>query len=180
MSTYSLKEYSDNFSKKSGILWQYCRYELVLDANNAMTDFTVATYITHLFKIKEKITGKTGNNSKKNVEIMVPLRYLSNIWRTLQMYLINGEIYFDLISLKKCIIVPTNVANQGGTLSVTDTRFYVPVLTLSTQDNAKLLEQLKLGFKRTINWNTYQSKKINRKTKTIFRLLNLSMFLRSE
>ena len=121
-----------------------------------MTDFTVATYITHLFKIKEKITGKTGNDSKKNVEIMVPLKYLSNIWRTLQMYLINGEIDFDLICLKKYIIVPTNVANQGGTFSVTDTRLYVPVLTLSTQNNAKLLEQLKIGFERTINWNKYQ------------------------
>ena len=53
----------------------------------------------------------------------------------------------------------TDVENQGATFSITDTKLYVPVVTLSTQDNAKLLEQLKSGFKRTINWNKYQSKK---------------------
>ena len=55
--------------------------------------------------------------------------------------------------------MPTAVANQGPTFSITDTKLYVPVVTLSTQDNTKLLEQLKSGFKRTINWNKYQSKK---------------------
>ena len=55
-------------------------------------------------------------------------------------------------------MVATNIANQGATFSVTDTKLYVPVVTLSTQDNAKLLEQLKSGFKRTINWNKYQGK----------------------
>ena len=52
----------------------------------------------------------------------------------------------------------TNVENQGATFSITDTKLYVPVVTLSTQENAKLLEQLKSGFKRTINWNKYQAK----------------------
>ena len=55
--------------------------------------------------------------------------------------------------------MPTAVANQDPTFSITDTKLYVPVVTLSTQDNTKLLEQLKSGFKRTINWNKYQSKK---------------------
>ena len=52
----------------------------------------------------------------------------------------------------------TNVAAQTATYSVTDTKLYVPVVTLSPQDNVKLLEQLKSGFKRTINWNKYQTK----------------------
>ena len=55
-------------------------------------------------------------------------------------------------------IVATDIVNQGTTFTITDTKLYVPVVTLSTQDNAKLLEQLKSGFKRTINWNKYQSK----------------------
>ena len=66
----------------------------------------------------------------------------------------------------------TDVADQGATFSITNTKLCVLVVTLSTQDNANLLDQLKSGFKRTINWNKYQSQKINRKTKPISRLLN--------
>ena len=107
---------------------------------------------------------------------MVPLKYLSNFWRNLEMPLINCEINFHLDWSEKCVIAATDVANQGATFLITDTKLYVPVVTLSTQDNAKLLEQLKSGFKRTINWNKYQSKKINRKTKSIFRLPTWSKF----
>ena len=57
-----------------------------------------------------------------------------------------------------CVIVSTNVANQNATFAITDTKLYVPVVTLSTQDNTKLLQQLKSGFKRVINWNRYLSK----------------------
>ena len=57
-----------------------------------------------------------------------------------------------------CVIVCTAVANQGATFSITDTKLCVPIVILSAQDNAKLLEKLKLGFKKTINWDKYQSK----------------------
>ena len=57
-----------------------------------------------------------------------------------------------------CVIVSTNNTNQGATFAITETEIYVPVVTLSTQDNAKLLQQLKSGFKRIINWNKYLSK----------------------
>ena len=66
----------------------------------------------------------------------------------------------------------TDVGDQGATFSITDKKLCVQVVTLSTQDNANLLDQLKSSFKRTINWNKYQSQKINRKTKPISRLLN--------
>ena len=65
-----------------------------------------------MLKIKEKITGQTGGNGTKNVEIMVPLKYLSNFWRTLEMALIYCEINIDLNWSKNCVIVATNVANQ--------------------------------------------------------------------
>ena len=74
------------------------------------------------------------------------------------MPLINCEVNLDLNWSENCVIVVTNVAAQATTFSITDTKIYVPVVTLSTEDNAKLLEQLKSGFKRTINWNKYQSK----------------------
>ena len=83
---------------------------------------------------------------------MVPLKYLSNFWRTLEMALINCEVNLILIWSANCVIVYTNIAYQGATFEITETKLYVPVVTLSTQDNAKLLQQLKSGFKRIINW----------------------------
>ena len=82
---------------------------------------------------------------------MVPLKYLSNFWRTLKIPLINWEFNVELNWSKKCVIVATAVVAAVAKL-------YVPVVNSSTQDNAKLLKQLKSGFKRTINWNKYQSK----------------------
>ena len=80
-------------------------------------------------------------------------------WKTLEMPLINCKINLDLNWSKNCSIAVTDVANEVITFSITDTKLYFPVVTLSTEDNPKLLEQLKSGFKRTINWNKYQSKR---------------------
>ena len=110
-------------------------------------------------KLKRK-TGKTGNNDRKNIEIMVPLKNLSIFWRTLEMPLINSEMKLDLNWSEKCVTVATAVANQGAKFSITDLKFLVPDVPLSTQDNAKLLEQLKSGFKRILYWNKYQSIKL--------------------
>ena len=89
---------------------------------------------------------------------MVPLKYLSVSWRTLEMSLINCEVNLILKWSKNCVIVYTDVANQNAKFEISDTKLYVPVVTLSTQDNPKLLQQLKSGFKRVINWNRYLSK----------------------
>ena len=77
---------------------------------------------------------------------MVPLKYLSNFWRTLEMPLSNSEINLILTSSTNSAVVSTNVANQNATFEITDTKLYVPVVTLSTQENSKLLHQLKSGF----------------------------------
>ena len=71
---------------------------------------------------------------------------------------INCEINLILTWSTNCVIVSTNVANQNATFEITDTKLYVPVVTLSTQGNSKLLQQLKSGFKRIISWNKYLSK----------------------
>ena len=89
---------------------------------------------------------------------MVPLLYLSNFWKTFEMPLITCEVNLILTWSANCIIIYTNVANQILTFTITETNLYVPVVTLSTQDNAKLLPQLKNGFKRTISWNKYLAK----------------------
>ena len=89
---------------------------------------------------------------------MIPLKDLNNSWRTLEMRIINCEINLILIWSANCVIVSTDVANQVTTFTITETRLYVPVVTLSTNDNVKLLTQLKSDFERTINWNKYLSK----------------------
>ena len=71
---------------------------------------------------------------------------------------INCEISLILTWCANCVIVYTNVANQSATFAITETKLYVPVVTSSTQDNAKLLQQLKSGFERVINWNKYLPK----------------------
>ena len=86
---------------------------------------------------------------------MVPLKYLSNFWRTLEMQLINCEDNLILTCSSTCVI--TN-STGAGTFKMIDTKLYVPVATLSTQDNSKLLQQLNSGFKRVISWNKYLSK----------------------
>ena len=89
---------------------------------------------------------------------MVPLKYLSNSWRTLEMPLINCEVNLILTWSSTCVLVATNAVNQNATFAITNTKLYVPVVTLSTQENTKFLQQLKSGFKRVINWNKYLSK----------------------
>ena len=138
MPMHNLIEYSDNYSKTSGSLWQYYRDE----PNDNLAD-------SESFKPKTKITGKNraaGNG--KDVEIMVPLKCLSNFWRTLEMPLINCEANLILTWSSTCVITNSTCA---GTFEITDTKLNVPVVTLSTQDNSKLLQQLKSGFKRGIN-----------------------------
>ena len=129
----------DNCSNTSGSLWQYYR-----DEPNAF--FTESGS----FKFKARITGSSPDD--KNVEIMLkifkialPLKYLE---RTLEMLLINREINLILTWSENCA---TSFATRKITFAITDTKIYVPIVTLSTQDNAKLLEQLKSSFKRTIN-----------------------------
>ena len=145
MSMYNLIEYSTAYARTSGSLWQYYRNE----PNDNLAN-------SELFKSKMKIKGKTpAAGNEKDAEIMVPLKYLSNFWRTLEMPLINCEFNFILTWSSSCVI--TNSTGEG-TFAITDTKLCVPVVTLSTQDNSKLLQQLKSGFERVINWNKYLSK----------------------
>ena len=95
MPMHNLIEYSDNYSKTSGSLWQYCKDIPAVDNNGAIVDFNGAN-ATDSFNFKTKITGQTAaNNNNGNiagrvdVEIMVPLKYLSNFWRTLEIVKLN-------------------------------------------------------------------------------------------
>ena len=91
MPIYNLIEYSDNYAKTTGSLWQYCKDIPARNANDEIIIFAEGN-TTDSFNFKVKIKGGTGNNGTKDVEIMVPLKYLSNFWRTLEMPLINCEV----------------------------------------------------------------------------------------
>ena len=157
MPMYNLIEYSDNYAKTTGSLWQYCKNIPARNANNEIIIFA-ENNTTDSFKFKAKITGQTGNDGTKDVEIMVPLKYLSNFWRTLEMPLIHCEVNLILTWSSNCVLIATAIQNQAATFEITDTKLYIPVVTLSTQENTKFLQQLKSGFKRVINWNKYLSK----------------------
>ena len=148
---HNLTEYRDNYSKTFGRIQQYYTHEPPLTNDGANDGFPGNSAS---LKFKQKITGKTENNGTKTGE-MVPLKYLSNFWRTLEMPLINFKINLILTSPVKCDLLDTNV-NQAATFPIRDTKLYVSAVTLSSQDNSKLLQQLKSGFKSTINWNKYQ------------------------
>ena len=161
MPMYNLIEYSDAYLKTSGSLWQYYRDEPDLANNGNIIDFSDVNNNTTSFKFKQKITGQTGNGGTKDVEIMIPLKYLSNFWQTLEMPLINCEISLQLKWSRNCIIVAQTANNQNPTFQINDNKLYVSVVTLSTQKNLKLLKRFESGFKRTINWNKYLAKTTN-------------------
>ena len=158
MPMYNLIEYSENYSETCGSLWHYYRDEPFL-ANGAVAHYRVNNDSSVSFKFKTKIAGRIEeSNDTKNVKTRVPLKYLSNFWKTLEMQLINYKINLIITWYNRCFIIDNPVTGQEPTFTITDTKLYVPVVTLSTQDNAKLLEQLKSGFKKTINWNKYEPK----------------------
>ena len=157
MPMHNLIEHSDNYAKTTGSLWQYCKDIPARNVNDEIIVFDVNN-VTDSFNFKVKITGRTGNDGTKDVEIMVPLKYLSNFWRTLEMPLINCELNLTLTWSSTCVLIATGVQNQNATFAITDTKLYVPVVTSSTLENTKFFQQLKSGFKRVINWNKYLSK----------------------
>ena len=171
---YSLIEHSKNYSKATGSFWNYYRNE---PNSGAIQDITYSIKDSESFDYKTSITGGLeGNNTEKKVEIAVRLKYLSNFWRTLDKPLINCEINLTLTWSENCVITSkatrdaesdanpavTEINNPTGAIfKIKDTKLYVPVITLSTEDNNKLLYQLNLGFKRTIKWNKYYSEMTN-------------------
>ena len=145
MPMYNLIEYSDNYSDTSGTLWQFSRDEIInnADVTNDNNSFS--------FKYKANLIGNTGKMEKNGVKIAVPLKYLSNFWRSLEMPLINCKAELSLKWHKRCLLTVANTA----TFEITDAKLYVAIVTLSIEDNSKLSKLLNKGFKRPIYWNEY-------------------------
>ena len=94
----------------------------------------------------------------------MPLKYLSNFWRSLEIPLINCKVELSLSWIENCIL--TSLAGNS-TFTITDAKLYVPVVTLSIEDNAKLTKLLNEGFKRSVYWN--KCKVIRNKTYNIWK-----------
>ena len=167
MPMYNLIEYSDNYLDTSGSFWQFKRDEV--PANNA--DLTIDN--SQSFKYKAALLGKTANavnntnSSVKDAKIVVPLKYLSNFWRSLEMPLINCKVHLELNWIEDCILSKFEIANA---------KLHVPIITLSTKDIVNLTKQLSEGFKRSVYWNSYQTKpaKVIEKGKNLHKLFNAS------
>ena len=133
---------------------------------------------SELFKYKAALVGKTeeaadGNSFVKNTKIAVPLKYLSNFWRSLEIPLINCKVYLELNWIEDCIL---SSAGNSAKFEITDAKLHVPIVTLSTKDSANLTKQLNKGFKRSVYWNSYETKpaKVIEQGKNIYELLNAS------
>ena len=146
MPMYNLIEYSDNYSDTSGSLWPFKRDEQNMNNGNHAN---VTTDDPSSFKYKLSIfkpLTPDDNGVLKDVKIVVLLKYKSNFFRSLEMSLINCKIHLKLNWSKYCVmwtIVDT-------TFKITNTKLSVPIATLSSKDNVKLVNLLEKGFKRPV------------------------------
>ena len=169
MPMYNLIEYSDNYQDSSAMLYQYKRDEPPED--NAIANLTVNN--SSSFKYKVNLLGNrnvVGGIVRLNVKVVVPLKYLSIFIRSLEMPLINCKIKLNLTWKKECVL-STDVGN--AVFIINDTKFYVPVLTLSKEDK-DFIEQQNKGFQRSIYWNEYKTKELTENADAnVFKYINL-------
>ena len=129
---------------------------------------------------KSKLIKGTDDNNVNNVKLVMPLKYVSKFFRLLELPLVNCKIDLELTSHKDCMISSANdAAGQVASFMITNTKLYVPVVTLSTKDNTNLTKQLNEGFKRTIYFNQYVSnnfQKLYTKKLVLLDLLLMQLF----
>ena len=170
MPMYNSIEYSDNYQDSSATLYQYKRDEP--PEANAINDLTTDT--SSSFKYKVDLLGNAvldGNIAKRSVKVVVPVKYLSNFFRSLEMPLINCKIKLNLTWKKECVL---STDNGNAVFIINDTKMYVPVVTLSKEDNKDFIEQQNKGFQRSIYWNAYKTKEINENVDAnVFKYINL-------
>ena len=178
MPMYNLVECSDNYADSSGSLYQFKRDEFPI--NDAGNPLNVALDNSTSFKYKKSLLGKADDDdddddddgdddgSLKNAKIVVPLKYLSNFFSSLEvplMPLINCKTHLELNWNNNCVMYGADAYAGGDNdndretkFQITSTKLDVPVVTLSTEDNKNLIKQLDEGFKRSVYWNECKSK----------------------
>ena len=159
MPMYNLIEYKKNYRKTTGSLWNYYRDE---PDNDEIRD-------SKSFKYRTSITGNTHNDSDTitGAEIVITLKHMSDFRKSFKIPLINCEVSLTLIWSKNRVLAHSTVVltaqgNNPAIINPKDSKFqrtklYVPVVTLSKENDKKLLEQLKSGLKGTVKWKKYKS-----------------------
>ena len=172
-----LIEYSSNYYETTGSLLFYSKDE----ATNFNADIANDDNFKS-FKFKAKLLGNTvaqplpnaANEILKDATITIPLKYLSNFWRSLEVPSINCKVELRLRWTKYCVL--SSVAGTKGNnddnniiFTIKDTKLYVPVVTLSARDDQKLSKLLSKGSERSVYWNEYKTKSDSKYTTNEFR-----------
>ena len=174
MPLYNLIEYSDNYQDSSATLYQYKRDEPPED--DAAADLTANNSDSLKYKIKllgnvTEVAGDAAGVRRLNVKVLVPLKYLSNFFRSLEMPLINCKIKLNLTSRKEYVL---STSAGEAVFIINDTKLYVPVVTLSKEDDKDFIDQQNKGFQRSIYWDEYKTKEINEDADAnVFKYINL-------
>ena len=173
MPMYNLIKYSDNYQDSSATLHQYKRDEP--PEANAIDDLTTNT--SSSFKYKVELLGNPvldGNIAKRSVKVVVPLKYSSNFFRSVEMPLISCKIKLNLTWKKECVL---STDAGDAVFIINDAKMYVPLVTLSKEDNKDFIEQQNKGFQRSTYWNEYKTKETNENADAnAFKYINLDPF----
>ena len=166
--------YSDNYQDSSATLYQYKRDEPPED--DAVADLAVDNSDSFKYKIKllgnvTDVAGAAADARRLNVKVVVPLKYLSNFFRSLEMPLVNCKIKLNLTWKKECVL---STGAGEPVFIINDTKLYVPIVALSKEDNKDFIKQQNKGFKRSIYWNQYKTKEIDGDADAnVFKYINL-------
>ena len=156
MPIYNLIGYSDSYQDSSATLYQYKRDEPPNDTADLTTDNS--TSFMYKVNLLGNIAAADPDNAgvgRLNVKIVVPLKYLSNFFRSLEMPLINCKIKLNLTWKKECVL---STAADDAVFIISNTKLYFPVVTLSKEDNKDFIEQQNKGSQRSIYWNECKTK----------------------
>ena len=168
---HNLLEYSKNYKKPTGSLWNYYRDEPSSTTGDNNITHSILNSEPFDYKASFMENGVTHDSLTKNdAKVVVPLKHLSNFWRSLNIPLINCEVELILTWFKNCVLIDKSTREadydadlyeidnpENAIFEITDIKLFVPVVTFSKEHEIQLLEQLKTGFKRTIKWNKYRS-----------------------
>ena len=171
MNLYNILEYSDNYADTTASLYQYKRPKQ-RNANGVLNDLTADNSSSCKYQsvlVQKQLTTpnsqgvllnadpsfNAAHRVLKNIKIVVPLKYISNFFRNLELPLINTKIYAELYWTNYSVLCNQN---QNSIFQITKTEMYIPVVTLNTENNNKLSSLLSKGFERTVVWNEYKSK----------------------
>ena len=159
MRIYNLIGYSDNYQDSSATLYQYKRDEPPNDTADLTTDNS--TSFMYKVNLLGNIAAADPDNARVgrlNVKIVVPLKYLSNFFRSLEMPLINCKIKLNLTWKKECVL---STAADDAVFIISNTKLYVPVVTLSKEDNKDFIaNKIKVLNDLFIGTNVKQKKKM--------------------